>query len=94
MVKYSFDMPKKTKKQKLRALERRKVELFQLNTSSSITTMSTATATATPPALPNRIEPVEQKTISYFFSDLKKSFFFIVCIIALEIVLYFARIRG
>lgn len=77
-------MPKKTKKQKLRALERRRVEF-----------KSTPTITQTPMTFerPNMTKPAEQKTVSYFFSDLKKSLFFIAIIIALEIILYFVRIK-
>ena len=91
-------MPKKTKRQKLGSFERKKSELLRFQNQRinhepdqiiKVTVKPIQNVIEAPPAP----APVQEKIISYFFSDLKKSLYFIVCIIALEIILYFARIK-
>ncbi len=84
-------MPNKTKKQKMAALER-KWSRLQANENSIPVTVNPIT-----PAAPVDVKPgiprEEKTSVSYFFTDLKKSLIFIVVIIALEFVLYFVSIK-
>lgn len=78
-------MPNKTKKQKLLAEQRKRLHFLEPQPTKNVLTQQVPVVQTT---------SVEQKTdISYFFSDFKKSLFFIVAIIALEFVLYFVSIR-
>ncbi len=93
-------MPKKTKKQKILASYRRKLQLLEkLNQSNSFIQEKPQEKKFSEKRLSEniyqkvKIEKKEDKNISYyFFSDLKKSLIFIFLIISLEIALYFVKL--
>jgi len=94
-------MPKKTKKQKIIAAYRNRLQQLQMSQPIEKTNIVSETVIEHKkiiiPKLVNK--PVESEssnsdkiTTQYFFSDLKKSLLIIVFIITLEFVLYFATI--
>lgn len=84
-------MPTKTKKQKMAALERKWSRLQADQTDVPVTPSPMTPAARV--TVHHEVSPVEEPSISYFFTDLKKSLVFIVVIIALEFVLYFVSIK-
>lgn len=92
-------MPKKTKKEKLLALYRKKIRLLE-NKQSTTVPASPIVQSPESKLIENReiknktiSVPPEKKVINqYFFSDLKKSLLLIVLILGLEVSLYFARL--
>lgn len=96
-------MPKKTKKQKIIAAYRNRIQ--QLQTSQPIKKTNTFSETKIEhkEILTSKINNnhalysstySDKITTQYFFSDLKKSLLIIAFIIALEFVLYFATINN
>jgi hypothetical protein len=90
-------MPKKTKKEKLLALYRKRIRLLEQK--SQIIIEKSPITKSEKIELPTKLEneeiiPTSQENLisKYFFLDLKKSLILIVLIIALEIGLYFVRI--
>ena len=87
-------MPKKTRREKVLAKERR-LKLLQKNQVyiseptpvKQIAQTESPTADKTP-----RPSPTQDKVRTYFMVDFKKSLFFISIIIALEIAVYFGTI--
>ncbi len=94
-------MPKKTKKEKIIAQYRRKLKLLErLQTPPSfkkevISTQSSKKATNKTElniTFEKKNKDSDTETVSFFLTDLRKSFILIGVIIALEILLYFVRI--
>jgi len=92
-------MPKKTKKQKIIAAYRNRLQQLQTLQSIEKTNLINKTEIEREEMINPKINeaPVissptnsDKITTQYFFSDLKKSLLIIVFIIALEFVLYFA----
>lgn len=99
-------MPKKTKKQKIIAAYRNRLQQLQASkliektiiNSKNLTERIEDNEVLTPKININYVisSPTgsDKITSQYFFSDLKKSLLIIVFIIALEFVLYFATINN
>ncbi len=91
-------MSKKTKKEKILAAYRRKLRLLEQNEKPiqpSIMTVERRTNKEEVEASkkPKNVQGISQSLLSkYFFSDLKKSLVLVVLIIALEFLLYFAKL--
>ena len=87
-------MPKKTKKQKILAAYRKKLQLIE-QSSSYLDKPSAKIEKPTEKNEEVKIETNQEELLvinQYFFSDLRKSLFLTVFIIALEIGLYFANL--
>lgn len=87
-------MPKKTRRDKIVAQERKRLKLLAQVSISEITPVREPLPKI---AKTTVVESLSQEDISvknYFFGDLKKSFLLIGCIIALEIVIYFVTINN
>jgi len=87
-------MPKKTKKQKILAAYRKKLQLIE-QSSSYLNKPSVKIEKPTEKNEEVKIETNQKELLvinQYFFSDLRKSLFLTVFIIALEIGLYFANL--
>ncbi|PIP14782.1 hypothetical protein COW98_05225 [Candidatus Roizmanbacteria bacterium CG22_combo_CG10-13_8_21_14_all_35_9] len=82
-------MPKKTKKEKILAEYRKKIK--QLNQSLVVPAPQIKIPTIIKSRL-NDQSTNDNKLLTYFFQDFKKSLFIIGFIIALEIGLYFAKL--
>ncbi len=89
-------MPKKTRRAKILAKERR-LRLLQNTPSPALTQVKTkqeepeANRSLPTPTAPNS---VYDETRGYFISDFKKSLLYIGIVIALEIVVYFGTINN
>lgn len=87
-------MSKKTKKEKVLADYRRRLKILQLDNSSVNQTYEEPDKKEVLPLLIQTEETKEENKLKlYFTQDLKKSFFFISLIIALEIFVYFVTIK-
>lgn len=98
-------MSGKTKKQKLASQLRKRIQLEQIyqsvaqpsSSSTFIKDMKNSETVQSPTSIVDmsyQSSPQETKVISYFYSDFKKSMFFVSAIIALEIALYFVNIKN
>jgi len=93
-------MPKKTKKEKLLAVYRKKLHLLEQASKQPLIKMSEPTSSLTSEVGPrtnvkqtSEVKKTEQAIApKYFFTDLRKSLILVVIIIALEIGLYFAKL--
>ncbi len=93
-------MPKKTKKEKIIALYRRKLKLLEVTEQSpsikkqlpSQDILITSTAKKESKTTIDTEKNNENQIASFFLSDLKKSLILTGLVITLEILLYFVRI--
>ena len=87
-------MPKKTKKQKMAALQRRQVQIAQVYKPVEVTVQTSDNKEVTQ-KITQKHSPIDQEDISvrnYFIKDLRKSLFLIGCIIVIEFFFYSATI--
>lgn len=89
-------MPKKTKEEKIVARYRQRLKLLEQQTSSPFTETVVTKTIKEPTQSTNKTFNFTEKDASlkkFFFKDLTKSLLLIVLIVALEIGLYFVRIK-
>lgn len=79
-------MPKKTKRQKILAAYHKQIKLVDQKTGPAVIKKETLTEEI---HVETQQLPEQNR---YFFSDLKKSLLLVAAVIALEIVLYYARL--
>lgn len=84
-------MPRKTKKQKMRAALRKNIQ-FTVRPTIPHKVPETEQKTPENDEAPSSLDEDREKR-KYFFNDLKSSFLIILSIIALEILIYFVSIR-
>lgn len=85
-------MPKKTKKEKLLAVYRKKLRLLEQANKQPLSKMPEPASSLISETVSKTI--INEQTVAprYFFTDLRKSLILVVIIIALEISLYFAKL--
>jgi len=94
-------MPRKTRKEKIIARYRRKLELLEksINVAEKIDSVPKIQVTkpkkTIQPNLPinNDLKKEDKAAVIYFTSDLRKTLFLVFLIIALEFFLYFATMK-
>ncbi len=89
-------MPQKTKKEKIIAEYRRRLQILQEHRVTVQKSEPTTLSSQSKPVLPEMaMQPKDDSLIvSYFKNDFKKSLYLIAAVIALEILLYFASINN
>ncbi|MFH0979349.1 MAG: hypothetical protein V1803_00130 [Candidatus Roizmanbacteria bacterium] len=85
-------MPKKTKKEKLLAVYRKKLRLLEQTSKQPLTKVPEPTSLLTSETVSKTIVNEQAIAPKYFFTDLRKSLILVVIIIALEIGLYFVKL--
>ncbi|PIQ72169.1 hypothetical protein COY13_00570 [Candidatus Roizmanbacteria bacterium CG_4_10_14_0_2_um_filter_36_35] len=85
-------MPKKTKKEKLLAVYRKRLHLLEQASQQPLTKMPEPTPSLTSETVSKTTVNEQVVAPRYFFTDLRKSLILVVIIIALEIGLYFAKL--
>ncbi len=88
-------MPKRTKREKIIAEYRKRMRLLQQMNLSSVQSVQKEEQTEENKPLSQSLPPAgdsSEAVKKFFIGDLKKSFIFIIIIIALEIIVYFGTI--